>query len=739
MTTTWNTISNLLGSRTASVASTGLWNLQGGTAAAPGLSAVSAWKEATGAGVRVGVFDDGDLHQTAVTGIIAARPSADAPIGVAYNANVSTYTVVGRAMSDIIGAMTQAVNYDVTNNSWGWSYAYYANRSASIFSGFFNAITDAADHGRGGLGTVQVVAGGNYRTTGGDTNISNFTNDRHVVTVGAVTSEGGVAYYSNPGASLLVSAPSNGGTKGITTTDLPGSAGYAAGSVTTTFGGTSAAAPQVTGTVALMLEANPNLGWRDVRTILAMSAEQPTAIATVTNGASNWNGGGMRFSNDTGYGVVDAHTAVRLAETWIGQNTSANELNLSVSATGNRTLNSSGAISYSFNVANAIDLETVEVTLQGSHSRSSDLVVQLVSPDGTVSTLPNKSGGSVAYSTYTLSSNAFLGEDGAGQWTLRVSEGANSATGTFTGATLALHGADPSANADTFVYTDAFSTLGDSARSTLRSTSGTGIINAAATTSDDVIDLHAGATSVIAGRAVYLTADSNINTAVAGDGNVKIIANDHGNTLVGGHGNDTFIGGAGNDTFISGTGRSNYYDGGAGIDTVVERGALSSWSVERVDNTHYTLTSSTGQVDHLVNVERVTFDGQSVLLDLDGNSGLAFRLYGAAFDRSPDAHGLDTWIQYLDQGQSIQWVADRFVNSVEFAQRYGSNIDDATFVTRLYENALHREPEAAGFQHWMTAIQNDHLTRADLLFAFSAGTENVQNHLAAGIHGALLA
>ncbi|WP_163367104.1 S8 family serine peptidase, partial [Escherichia coli] len=88
---------------------------------------------------------------------------------------------------------------------------------------------------------------------------------------------------SNPGASLLVSAPSNGGTKGITTTDLPGSAGYAAGSVTTTFGGTSAAAPQVTGTVALMLEANPNLGWRDVRTILAMSAEQPTAIATVTN------------------------------------------------------------------------------------------------------------------------------------------------------------------------------------------------------------------------------------------------------------------------------------------------------------------------------------------------------------------------------------------------------------------------------------------------------------------------
>ena len=35
------------------------------------------------------------------------------------------------------------------------------------------------------------------------------------------------------------------------------------------------------------------------------------------NGADTWNGGGQHFSNDYGYGLVDALAAVRLAETWL--------------------------------------------------------------------------------------------------------------------------------------------------------------------------------------------------------------------------------------------------------------------------------------------------------------------------------------------------------------------------------------------------------------------------------------
>ena len=76
--------------------------------------------------------------------------------------------------------------------------------------------------------------------------------------------------------------------------------------------GTSYAAPVVTGVIALMLEANPALTWRDVQGILATTASQtnPTDASWVTNGA------GLTHSGKYGFGLVDAHAAVRAAVAW---------------------------------------------------------------------------------------------------------------------------------------------------------------------------------------------------------------------------------------------------------------------------------------------------------------------------------------------------------------------------------------------------------------------------------------
>ncbi|MFX5522508.1 hypothetical protein ABTD78_24870, partial [Acinetobacter baumannii] len=70
-----------------------------------------------------------------------------------------------------------------------------------------------------------------------------------------------------------------------------------------------------------MLEANPHLGYRDIQKILAYSARQVDSVgsAWTTNGAFNWNGGGLHVSHDYGFGAVDALAAVRLAETWTEQ------------------------------------------------------------------------------------------------------------------------------------------------------------------------------------------------------------------------------------------------------------------------------------------------------------------------------------------------------------------------------------------------------------------------------------
>ena len=69
------------------------------------------------------------------------------------------------------------------------------------------------------------------------------------------------------------------------------------------------AAPMVSGVVALMLEANPALGWRDVQEILLRSAR------ILQGDAGGWttNKAGLTFHPDFGSGGVNAEDAVALA------------------------------------------------------------------------------------------------------------------------------------------------------------------------------------------------------------------------------------------------------------------------------------------------------------------------------------------------------------------------------------------------------------------------------------------
>ncbi len=68
----------------------------------------------------------------------------------------------------------------------------------------------------------------------------------------------------------MVSAP--GSNIDSTSRELISNNGSTFGSNYNTAEGTSFAAPIVSGVVALMLEANPKLGWRDIQSILAMTA-----------------------------------------------------------------------------------------------------------------------------------------------------------------------------------------------------------------------------------------------------------------------------------------------------------------------------------------------------------------------------------------------------------------------------------------------------------------------------------
>lgn len=110
--------------------------------------------------------------------------------------------------------------------------------------------------------------------------------------------------------------------------------------------------------------------------------------------------------------------------------------------------------------------------------------------------------------------------------------------------------------------------------------------------------------------------------------------------------------------------------------------------------------------------------------DIDGIAGQAYRLYAAAFDRTPDAVGLGYWIAAMDRGVSLQTVASGFTGSQEFIDLYGARPSDAQYVDLLYQNTLHRAPDAGGQQFWVDAMQVHHAQREELLVYFSESPEN---------------
>jgi hypothetical protein len=178
---------------------------------------------------------------------------------------------------------------------------------------------------------------------------------------------------------------------------------------------------------------------------------------------------------------------------------------------------------------------------------------------------------------------------------------------------------------------------------------------------------------------------------------------------------------AGNNVLAAGTG-GGLLDGKAGMDTVVFSGQRAAYTLASDVTGVSVIDAASGIKTLLANVERLQFSDQTLALDVNGNAGEAYRLYQAALNRTPDKAGLSFWINAMDDGHSLQEVAANFVGSAEFAQKYGANTSDAQYVSALYQNVLHRAPDASGYDFWLQALQNT--SRAKVLTDFSESAEN---------------
>ncbi|GIL39479.1 DUF4214 domain-containing protein [Roseiterribacter gracilis] len=231
-----------------------------------------------------------------------------------------------------------------------------------------------------------------------------------------------------------------------------------------------------------------------------------------------------------------------------------------------------------------------------------------------------------------------------------------------------------------------------------------GMPSSARTTINNFLSQHT--TELFTGLGdVSINADTTIEDAIGGSAGDSILGNDANNKLTGGGGNDAI-------------------DGGAGIDTAVYALAFSNYTVTR-SGTNATVAAKTGLegTDALASIERLRFSDGVVLLDQGSNGPAAFRLYQAAFARSPDEGGLKVQIHAMDTGTSLLQLARNFIGSGEFQAKYGSP-DNAGYATALYKNVLGRDPDAGGLKVQVDAL-NGGLSREQMLVNFSESGENL--------------
>lgn len=198
---------------------------------------------------------------------------------------------------------------------------------------------------------------------------------------------------------------------------------------------------------------------------------------------------------------------------------------------------------------------------------------------------------------------------------------------------------------------------------------------------------------------------------------------DH-DALIGYAGNDVIYAGGGNDVLIGDRG-DDTLDGGAGIDVAQFSGYRSQYEIVKMATGWVVRDNITGRdgFDTLIDVERLQFADARIALDIEGNAGKVYRLYQAAFNRTPDKIGLAYWINQADNGMSLSQIASYFAGGVEFHNKYG-NLDNLGYVNQLYQNILGRAGEAAGVAYWTWQLNDGHQGRAEVLSGFSESAEN---------------
>ena len=416
-------------------------------------NADAAWNLGyTGAGVTIGIVDSGsswgheDLaanYNSAGSTTLAVSEHGSGVAGVAAAVEGNGLGVVGMAYGaewcNLIhgDAFTTATNLayknqinDLKNCSWG---PFDDGTLWTMSPSEMLALETSIATGRGGLGEIFVWAAGNGGQFDDRVDYDPYASSRYTIAIGGIGDADERSNFNESGSSMMAVTHTSGNTRKITTTDTIG--------YSTTFGGTSSAAPLASGQVALALEANPNLTWRDMQHVIVHSARM------VDPTQSNWiqNGAGHDFNHHYGFGALDAAALAQTAASWT--NASALQTYSSGPIPVNQSIpdDDPNGFEFTISVPDHMRTEHFELILNATHNAVGHLKIWVRTPDGTRS-LFTKERIDTKHDlvNYVFTSVRSWDEWADGDWTFHISDETLNTHGVLIDYELRVYGNDGS-------------------------------------------------------------------------------------------------------------------------------------------------------------------------------------------------------------------------------------------------------------------------------------------------------
>ncbi|KAG9508976.1 Neuroendocrine convertase 1, partial [Fragariocoptes setiger] len=379
-------------------------------------------------------------HGTRCAGEIAmVANNRKCGVGIAPRARIGGIRSLDGDVSDHIESMSilHSLDYvDIYSGSWGPMDDGATLEGPKRLAA--QALERGIRHGRRGLGSLYIWANGNGGIRGDNCNCDGYVSSLYTISIGSVSQQGQFPFYGERCASTLAVTCSSGAftDKKIATTDLRNKC-------TTDYSGTSAAAPLAAGIMALVLEANNNITWRDAQHLVAWTSEY---YPLKDNQGWKRNAAGLLYNARFGFGLMNAGALVEAARSWT--NVPKRRICTFSSRDVPRFLQSQTAPVYvafhTDNHAACRYVEHVQVFVDIEYTRRGVLDIYLISPSGSWSTLLTRRPRDQAqngFNNWPLMSVHFWGERSEGQWTLIVRDrhGQNQ-RGFLRNATLVLHG-----------------------------------------------------------------------------------------------------------------------------------------------------------------------------------------------------------------------------------------------------------------------------------------------------------